>query len=132
MDDIIGTFAVGHGFHSHLLRGTNLALACWIFLGMDTNKEKKQSPTNMRAYRQQTDKKLLYLVLFTLVVVGSGLIALIWGSASLLTALPCLMGGALLILIPWTILTALEKWRANTDAKYRAALDVADETSDAD
>ena len=81
----------------------------------------------MRAYRQQTDKKLLYLVLFTLVVVGGGLIALIWGPASLLTALPCLLGGALLILIPWTVLTALEKWRANTDAKYRAALDAADE-----
>lgn len=99
---------------------------------MDNNNEKKQSPTNMRTYRQQTDKKLLYLVLFTLIVVGGGLIALIWGPASLLTALPCLMGGALLILIPWIILTALEKWRANTDAKYRAALDVADETADAD
>ncbi len=86
----------------------------------------------MRAYRKQTDKKLLYLVLFTLVVVGGGLIALIWGPASLLTSLPCLMGGALLILIPWTILTALERWRANTDAKYRAALDAPDEENKLD
>ncbi len=99
---------------------------------MDNDKEQKQSSTNMRVYRQQTDKKLLNLVLFTLVVVGGGLIALIWGPAALLTALPCLMGGALLILIPWTILTALEKWRAHTDAKYRAALNADDENSDTD
>jgi len=47
--------------------------------------------------------------------VGGGLIALIYGPAALLTALPCLLGGAALILAPWLLLTALEKWRERLD-----------------
>ncbi|MCP4428012.1 MAG: hypothetical protein GY803_26295, partial [Chloroflexi bacterium] len=51
------------------------------------------------------------MVIFTLVLVGGGLIALIWGPTALLTSLPCLLGGAALILVPWGLLTAVEKWR---------------------
>ena len=31
-------------------------------------------------------------------------------------ALPCLLGGAGLILIPWLLLTALERWRNRLEA----------------
>ena len=58
----------------------------------------KPSPTNMRRFRRESDRKFLYLVIFTLVVVGGTLIALIYGPATLLTALPCLLAGAALIL----------------------------------
>ena len=79
---------------------------------MNTEDNKPESlPTNMRQTRKDNDKKLLYLVIFVLVVVGSGLIGLIFGWQALLTSLPCLLGGALLIIVPWGLLTLAEKWR---------------------
>jgi len=79
---------------------------------MGNDEKNDTSPgTNMRRYRRDSDKKLLYLVIFVLVVVGSGLIALIFGWQTLFTSLPCLLGGALLILVPWGLLTLAEKWR---------------------
>ncbi len=79
---------------------------------MSENNEDIPSPgANMRRYRKESDKKLLFLVIFTLVALGSGLIGLIFGWQALLTSLPCLLGGALLILLPWGLLTLVEKWR---------------------
>ena len=78
----------------------------------------------MRRYRRESDRKFLILVIFTLVVVGGGLIALIYGPGSLITALPCLLGGAALILIPWLLLTAAEKWRDREEGAEMAALDL--------
>jgi hypothetical protein len=65
----------------------------------------------MRRFRRQSDQKYLILVILTLVLVGGGLIALIFGPSALLTSLPCLLGGAGLILAPWLLLTGIEKWR---------------------
>jgi hypothetical protein len=67
--------------------------------------------SSARRQRREDDRSYLWMVIFTLVVVGGGLIALIWGPTALLTALPCLLGGAGLIFIPWGLLTAVEKWR---------------------
>ena len=67
--------------------------------------------SNSRQARQKENGRYLWLVLLTLVVVGGGLIGLIYGWSALLTAVPCLLGGAALILIPWGVLTLLEKWR---------------------
>ncbi len=83
-------------------------------MSKDDNNPKPRG-ANMRQYRKDSDKKFLYLVIFTLVVVGSGLIGLIFGWQALLTSLPCLLGGALLILIPWGLLTLAEKWRDRMD-----------------
>jgi membrane protein implicated in regulation of membrane protease activity len=84
----------------------------------------KPSPTNLRRYRRESDRKFLYLVIFTLVVVGGGLIALIYGPGALLTALPCLLAGAALILVPWLLLTAAEKWRDRTERAEMEALNL--------
>jgi hypothetical protein len=65
--------------------------------------------------RERDEKRLLLLVIFTLVVVGGGLIGLIFGWEALLTAVPCLLGGAFLILVPWGLLTLVEKWRERLD-----------------
>jgi hypothetical protein len=73
--------------------------------------ESKSPGTNLRQHQKDDDKKMLFLVIFMLVVVGSGLIGLIFGWQALLTSIPCLLGGALLILVPWGLLTLLEKWR---------------------
>ena len=83
----------------------------------------KQPSTNLRRFRRESDRKYLILVIFTLVVVGGGLIALIFGPEALLLALPCLLGGALLILVPWLLLTAVEKWRDWMEQADRKALD---------
>lgn len=66
---------------------------------------------NGRERRQEDDKKFLYMVIFTLVILGGGLIGLIYGWLAILSALPFLLGGALLILLPWLLLTAYGKWR---------------------
>jgi hypothetical protein len=84
----------------------------------------KLPPTNMRRFRWESDRNFLYLVIFTLVVVGGTLIALIYGPGALLTALPCLMTGAALILVPWLLLTAAEKWRDRMEQADFQALDL--------
>ena len=48
------------------------------------------------------------MVVFTLVVVGGLIITLIYGSTSLLTALPILLGGAALIAVPYLVLKGIE------------------------
>ena len=73
--------------------------------------ETKSPGTNLRQHQKDDDKKMLLMVIFTLVVVGSGLTGLIFGWQALLTSIPCLLGGAALILVPWGLLTLLEKWR---------------------
>lgn len=82
----------------------------------------------MRRYRRESDRKFLYLVIFTLVIVGGGLIALIYGPGAILTALPCLLAGAALILVPWLLLTAAEKWRDRMERSEWAALDLTNGT----
>lgn len=73
--------------------------------------ETRSAGTDLRQHQKNDDRKLLFVVIFVLVVVGSGLIGLIWGWPALLTSLPCLLGGALLILVPWGLLSLVEKWR---------------------
>lgn len=75
------------------------------------DEEQRPLPTPKRQSRQNDEQRLLYLVIFTLVVVGGGLIGLIFGWEAWLTAVPCLLGGAFLILVPWGLLTLAEKWR---------------------
>ena len=83
-------------------------------------------PSNSRRFGQESDRKYLHLVIFTLVVVGGTLIALIYGPGSLLTALPCLLGGAALILLPWAVLALIQKWRDGIEVKARLEADAID------
>jgi protein-S-isoprenylcysteine O-methyltransferase Ste14 len=80
---------------------------------------RKQPSNNMRRFRRQSDQKYLILVILTLVLVGGGLIAVILGPTAFLTSLPCLLGGAGLILVPWLLLAAIEKWRDRMDRTDR-------------
>lgn len=86
-------------------------------------REAQRSHMSASRFRRQGDKRTLVLVILTLVVVGGGLIALIRGPAALVTGLPCLMGGAVLILLPWLLLTALEKWRDRMERADRAVIE---------
>jgi protein-S-isoprenylcysteine O-methyltransferase Ste14 len=90
------------------------------------SEDKQLPPSNTRRFGQESDRKYLYLVIFTLVVVGGILIALIYGPESLLTALPCLLGGAVLILLPWAVLTLIQKWRDGIEEGARREAEAID------
>jgi hypothetical protein len=62
-----------------------------------------------RTIRQESDRQFLWLVILTLVVGGSAVIALVYGTTALLTSLPFLLGGAALILFLYLVLNGLER-----------------------
>ena len=55
-------------------------------------------------------RNLLFLVMFVLVVVGTGLIGLIWGLNAMFLSSICLVSGAALIGGLWLLLTLIQKW----------------------
>jgi len=67
-------------------------------------------PTDYRRMRRQTDRSLLWLVLGGLLIIGGGLIYLIYGKWALATGLLCLIPGAGLILFLWGLLSVIERW----------------------
>jgi hypothetical protein len=70
----------------------------------------QRPPTDYRRLRRQTERRLLYAVLAVLVLVGGGLITLIWGPGAGFSGLVCLLAGAGLIAVLWLLLTAIERW----------------------
>jgi hypothetical protein len=67
-------------------------------------------PTDLRRKGKQTERRLLVLAVLVLVFVGGGLIALIYGPSALLTALPCLLGGAGAIVLLYLLFALAERW----------------------
>jgi len=72
--------------------------------------DKPGKPTDTRSFRRRTDRALLIAVILALVVVGGGLIYLIWGSTAFLTGLPCLLFGAGMITVLWLLLAGIERF----------------------
>jgi len=103
--DLDGKVRCGISYESRIMR-KNMS---------ENNEEQKSAGTNLRQHQKNDDKKMLYVVIFVLVVLGSGLIGLIFGWEAWLASIPCLLGGALLILVPWGLLTLVEKWRDGMD-----------------
>jgi O-antigen/teichoic acid export membrane protein len=75
-----------------------------------------QQPTDMRRYRRRTERQLLAAVLFMLVVVGSVLIGLIYGWRNVITAVLCLVPGALIIVLLWLLLRGVEYLTRDSDS----------------
>jgi hypothetical protein len=71
--------------------------------------------------RSQKERPYLLMTLGTLVLAGGGLIALIYGPASLLTSLPFLLFGAVLILLLWWLVSAVSGWRERSEEEYHEA-----------
>lgn len=67
------------------------------------------------------DRMYLVLTVSTLVFVGGGIIGLVYGMNALLTALPFLLLGALLISALWLLVTAIARWRERADQEYHTA-----------
>jgi Na+/phosphate symporter len=69
-----------------------------------------KAPTNTRKLRDDLNRRLFWLVLFVLVIVGGGLIAAIYGSSAAVLGLACLLVGAGVIGLVWAIFTLIGKW----------------------
>lgn len=69
----------------------------------------KQPPTNYRKTRLNEERRLVILVILALVVVGTGLIGLIWGASAALLGGLCLLGGSALIGGLWLLLSLAQK-----------------------
>jgi hypothetical protein len=67
-------------------------------------------PTDLRKQRADMNRRLLWLVLFVLVIVGSLLIAVIYGWQAGALAMICLAAGAGVIALLWLVFTLLGKW----------------------
>lgn len=57
--------------------------------------------------KSQEDRLYLFIIIAFLVLVGGFVIFLVYGASSLILALPILIGGALLLLLPFLIISGL-------------------------
>lgn len=71
--------------------------------------ENPNPPTNSRKMKQDNERRMVIMTLITLIGVGSFVIAIVYEPSSLITALPCLVGGGLLIWVMYLLLNKLEK-----------------------
>ncbi|MDE3088134.1 MAG: hypothetical protein KGJ80_01955 [Chloroflexota bacterium] len=69
---------------------------------------KPDKPFNSRTYQGQVERELIIGGILITIVVGGGLIALIWGSTAFFTALACFASILGLIVIVWLFLKVLE------------------------
>ncbi|MEA3338096.1 MAG: hypothetical protein U9R25_19580 [Chloroflexota bacterium] len=69
-----------------------------------------RKPTNYRSMRQRDDRNLFLAVIAFLLIVGGGLIFLVYGGGALITGMACLIAGVGLMVLLWLILTVIEKW----------------------
>lgn len=67
-------------------------------------------PSDYRRYRRQTERNLVIAVVTVLVLVGSGLVLLIYGPGAGISSLICLLFGAGAIGGLWLFLTLIERW----------------------
>jgi len=72
--------------------------------------EKPLPPTDYRRIRRSNDQSQLWMVVGGLLIIGGGLIYLIFGKWALVTGLLCLIPGAGLILFLWGLLSVIERW----------------------
>ncbi|MCB9077197.1 MAG: hypothetical protein H6631_06375 [Anaerolineaceae bacterium] len=71
---------------------------------------KPDQPTDTRKIRRRSEQIELWLVLILLIVVGGGLIGLIWGLQAALVGGICLISGGAFIMLLWALLVGLEKF----------------------
>jgi hypothetical protein len=67
-------------------------------------------PTDVRGEQRRSERRLAIMVMVFLVIVGGGLIALIYGPVSGLSAVPCLLAGAGAIGLLFLLLELMGRW----------------------
>jgi fatty acid desaturase len=76
----------------------------------DSPSKPTNQPTNPRAQRQREQRRLFWIVVFFLVVVGSVTIALVYGPSAAVLGLTCLLAGAGVLGLMWLILLLIERF----------------------
>jgi hypothetical protein len=71
---------------------------------------RKKGDFNLERHRRQTQVRLVVGGLIILVVVGGGLVWLIYGRAAAITAVACLLAMGSIFGLLWLILSLLERW----------------------
>ncbi len=71
--------------------------------------EDPHKPTDMRAYRRQTERRLVIAVILALALIGSVVIGLVYGWPAVFTGLLCLLPGAGVFLLLWIVLSVVER-----------------------
>ncbi len=66
-------------------------------------------PTDIRAYRRQTERRLAIAAILALVLIGSVVIGLVYGWPAVFTGLLCLLPGAGIFLFLWIGLSVIER-----------------------
>jgi hypothetical protein len=64
----------------------------------------------LRRHRRQTERRLALAVVISLLLVGGGLIGLIYGTGAAVMAVSCLMLGCAVFALLWFALTVMEWW----------------------
>jgi hypothetical protein len=64
----------------------------------------------MRKLRRDMNRRMLWLVVFVLVVVGGALIAAVYGAGAAAVGLACLLAGAGLIGLLWLVFSLIGRW----------------------
>ncbi len=81
---------------------------------------KKQKPP---ITKKQEDRLYLWIIIGFLIIVGSLVIFLIYGTSALILAVPVLVLGALLLILPFSLLDGLEwlvkKLREREENKWK-------------
>lgn len=67
-------------------------------------------PSDLRRWREATNRRLFAWVLVLLIGVGSALIGLIYGWQAGALGLLCLAAGAGVLVLLWAVFTALGRW----------------------
>lgn len=78
--------------------------------GLCTMNSKHRPPTDYRGMRQRNELWLVLAAAVVLVVVGGGLIGLLFGFGEMLAALPCLLAGAGAIAALYLFFALLGRW----------------------
>ncbi|MGC9358008.1 MAG: hypothetical protein ACP5GX_09080 [Anaerolineae bacterium] len=68
-----------------------------------------KKPTNMREYRKRTERNLLIAVVLVLIIAGGAAVGIFYGWEAVLSALVCLIPGAILIVALWLLLTGVDR-----------------------
>jgi len=71
--------------------------------------KRANKPTDMRAYRRQTERHLVIAIIVMFVLVGSLVIGLVYGWPAVFTGLLCLLPGAGVFLLLWIVLAVIER-----------------------
>ncbi|HOT92405.1 MAG TPA: hypothetical protein PLJ78_09105 [Anaerolineae bacterium] len=66
-------------------------------------------PTDMRAYRRQTERRLVIAIIVMVTLVGSVVIGLVYGWPAVFTGLLCLLPGAGVFILLWLVLAIIER-----------------------